>query len=131
MGQASQPRRSSRCGVSRLLLLLEDDEEQAAELEEQLAVDRWQVALATSAADALRLVYEERPLAALVDIHLPDRDGIRFAEMATMLDFRLPVILMSGDPHAVARAKHLRSGAFAVVSKPIDAALLRSLLLRL
>ncbi len=117
--------------MSRLLLLLEDDADQAAELEEQLAVDGWRVAVAASAADALRLIYEERPLVALVDIHLPDRDGIRFAEMATTLDFRLPVILMSGDPHAVARANDVRSGAFAVVSKPIDPTLLRALLARL
>jgi CheY-like chemotaxis protein len=69
------------------------------------------VAAAAAAADELR------PDAALVDVGLPDGDGLALAQRLAALPWRPRVVLTSSDPDAATPADALCAGAVAFVSK--------------
>ena len=69
------------------------------------------VASAMNAADALR------PDAVLVDVGLPDGDGIALARRLTALPWRPRVVLTSSNPEAATEGEVRSSGAEAFVPK--------------
>jgi CheY-like chemotaxis protein len=58
------------------------------------------VATAADAAQALRAVQDMRPDAALVDMGLPDRDGIELAHELSKMPWKPRVVLTSSDGDA-------------------------------
>jgi DNA-binding NarL/FixJ family response regulator len=72
---------------------------------------------ADTAASAMVLVGSLRPDAVLVDIGLPDGDGITLARRLTELPWRPRVVLTSSDADAATAGDVLRSGAEAFVPK--------------
>jgi DNA-binding NarL/FixJ family response regulator len=72
---------------------------------------------ADSAAAALALAIALKPDAALVDVDLPDRDGITLALELTALPWRPRVVLTSADGDAAGPDDVRRAGASAFVDK--------------
>ncbi len=64
----------------------------------------------------------------LLDISLPDYDGFEVLRMLREAEVRLPAIFMTGQEMLAQRARAPRFGAFAVLDKPINDALLLSTL---
>ncbi len=58
-----------------------------------------------------------RPQAALVDVGLPDGDGVTLAVELAALPWRPRIILTSNDPGAVTQARARASGAAAFIAK--------------
>jgi CheY-like chemotaxis protein len=75
------------------------------------------VAEADSVASALEVVHALRPDAALVDIGLPDGDGLTLAHQLSALPWRPRIVLTSTDPDAASPEDVRRSGADAFVAK--------------
>jgi len=61
------------------------------------------VGIAVDAATAVVMAWSLRPDAALVDVGLPDRDGVDLAHELAALPWRPRVVLISSDRDAVAR----------------------------
>jgi DNA-binding NarL/FixJ family response regulator len=80
-------------------------------------------------AAALAAAAELRPEAALVDVGLPDGDGVTLAAQLVALPWRPSVVLTSSDPDAVTVAAAQRAGAngFLPKSDLTDASLRRML----
>lgn len=74
-------------------------------------------AQAGTAAAAIAVAIETRPTAALVDIDLPDGDGITLAGALSALPWQPRIVLTSVDPDAAAPDDVRRSGARAFISK--------------
>jgi DNA-binding NarL/FixJ family response regulator len=72
---------------------------------------------ADSVSTALTAAESLRPDAVLVDIGLPDGDGITLASLLTALPWRPRVVLTSSDADAATAADVRRSGAAAFVPK--------------
>ncbi|HEX3360638.1 MAG TPA: response regulator [Solirubrobacterales bacterium] len=72
---------------------------------------------AGTAAAALAIAMETRPDAALVDVDLPDGNGIDLADTLAALPWGPRVVLTSVDPDAAAPEEVRRSGAHAFLSK--------------
>lgn len=70
-----------------------------------------------SAAKAIAAAEMTRPDAVLVDVDLPDGDGITLAGALTTLPWRPLVVLTSVDPDAAGPEEVRRSGASAFLSK--------------
>lgn len=68
-------------------------------------------------ADALTAAARLRPDAALVDIGLPDGDGLALADQLTALAWRPRVVLTSTDPNAATPARARRVGAVGFLPK--------------
>jgi DNA-binding NarL/FixJ family response regulator len=117
-------------GMERSILVVDDDpafRELAGRL---LAESGIKVAAqADSAEEAMSVAKETKPDAVLVDVDLPDGDGITLAGELTALPWRPSVVLTSVDPDAAGPDDVRRSGALAFLSKDklADGTLLRLL----
>jgi len=104
--------------VSRSVLLVDDDPEFRRIARVILDVNGLSVVgEAGTVESAIAAAHELRPDAALVDVGLPDGNGIDLAELLIALPWRPCVVLTSADPGA-AREPHVRSsGAWKFVPK--------------
>ena len=87
--------------MARSVLIVDDDPEflaLAGGIVSELGVDV--VALAANAAQALRVAGDSRPDAALVDVGLPDRNGIDLAYELSEMPWNPRVVLTSSDSEA-------------------------------
>jgi DNA-binding NarL/FixJ family response regulator len=75
------------------------------------------VGMAASLADARVAIAEESPDALLLDVNLPDGDGISFAAGMRSDGSRLRILLTSSDTAAVPAGLLRRSGAAGFVAK--------------
>lgn len=111
------------------LLLVEDDVDLASNLGDLLAEQGYAVESVRTLAAARERLAGPRPSAVVVDIRLPDGDGIALAEHLCR-DRRLPVVVMTGfEPDRTSEAVRLACGDDAAfLSKPFDVGhLLRAL----
>lgn len=72
---------------------------------------------AGTVAEALAAAAELRPDAALVDIGLPDGDGVSLARQLVALPWRPGVVLTSSDPDAITPAAARSIGALGFLPK--------------
>ena len=75
------------------------------------------VGQAGSVAAAFSAAHELRPHAALVDVGLPDGDGLELAAGLAALPWRPRVVLISSDPDATTTEDARAAGAVGFVSK--------------
>jgi len=102
-------------------ILVVDDEVGIRELlSEILADEGHQVALAESAGEARRLRERARPDLVLLDIWMPDTDGITLLkEWAASGQLTMPVVMMSGHATIETAVEATRIGALDFLEKPI------------
>jgi CheY-like chemotaxis protein len=74
-------------------------------------------AQADTVAQAIAIAEETRPDAILVDVDLPDGDGVTLARKLTSMPWQPQVVLTSVDPDAAAPDEVRRSGALGFLSK--------------
>jgi AmiR/NasT family two-component response regulator len=100
------------------ILLAEDDLPVAASLAAQLrALGHEVIGEAASGAEAVRLAAERRPEAIIMDIKMPDGDGIEAAQRIAM-EWPLPVLFLSGHFDRDLLAGVSESGGLAYLLKP-------------
>src|SRR5262250_3284574 len=102
-------------------ILVVDDEIGIRELlSEILADEGHQVMLAESAGDARRQREHQRPDLVLLDIWMPDTDGITLLkEWAASGQLTMPVVMMSGHGTIETAVEATRIGALDFLEKPI------------
>jgi two-component system, NtrC family, nitrogen regulation response regulator NtrX len=102
-------------------ILVVDDEVGIRELLSEILEDEGhQVALAASAADARRVRERGRPDLVLLDIWMPDTDGITLLkEWAASGQLNMPVVMMSGHATIETAVEATRIGALDFLEKPI------------
>jgi two-component system nitrogen regulation response regulator NtrX len=102
-------------------ILVVDDEVGIRELLSEILEDEGhQVALAESAGEARRLRERARPDLVLLDIWMPDTDGITLLkEWAASGQLTMPVIMMSGHATIETAVEATRIGALDFLEKPI------------
>ena len=110
---------------SRGVLVVEDDEQTAAFLADNLRADGFRVAVAAEAEEAVRAIEVRRPDLILLDLSLGATSGltvldrVRAADgLGTRIDPALPVIILSGSGAEVDRVRGLKRGADDYVVKP-------------
>jgi two-component system nitrogen regulation response regulator GlnG len=75
---------------------------------------------ATTAAEGLRLFFENRPDVVILDVRLPDMSGLDLFRRLHESDAKVPVILMTGYGTAATAIEAMRLGAFEYLVKPMD-----------
>jgi DNA-binding response OmpR family regulator len=109
------------------LLLVDDDAELRAFLADNLIADGYEVLLAESARDGLRVLEYHRPDLAVLDVGLPDSSGLELVRrvreadgLATRLDPATPLIVLSGRASELDRVRGLEQGADDYICKPFS-----------
>ncbi len=107
------------------VLVAEDDDDNRRLITNLLTRAGYQVLQATNGADAVQLAQEQQPGLVLLDIRMPEMDGITALQTlrADSATRDLPVIMMTGYPGALEenRSAMLNLGAPAILSKPFTA----------
>ena len=103
-------------------ILIVDDSTTVLIMEEMLLRSRYEVLKATGGALALRLAAEHRPDLILLDIIMPDLDGLETCRLLRSMEATkvTPIIIVTtrGDENHMTAAK--ANGASDFVTKPID-----------
>lgn len=101
------------------ILVVDDDPIQCDELATYLRKKGHFVFTAYDGFSALTMIKNLKPAVVLLDINMPNMSGTKISRVATNLDFRTTIVLMSGFPNCIYEANHQECGAFAVLDKPL------------
>lgn len=103
------------------LLLVEDDEGTRAELVRNLRGHGYRVVEAATAAAAMRAWEARRPDAVLLDLGLPDRDGLDVIRRIRK-EGTVPIVVLSARDAEATKVQALERGADDYVTKPFSTA---------
>ena len=114
------------------MLIVEDHGPTRRFLADNLAADGYEPLEADCARDAMRLMASKGPDLAVVDLGLPDRDGLELLreirssdETVSRIDPRLPMILLTGRSGELDRIRGFDRGCDDYIVKPFSYAELR------
>lgn len=108
--------------MGELVLIVDDDERNAKLARDVLEAAGLRTLSAGTAAEALTLAATHRPDLVLLDLRLPDLDGVEVARRLAESERtgHIPVVALSAEP-AVETDDRLRETGFAAyIEKPID-----------
>jgi len=112
------------------ILVVEDDPDIVIGLRDLLQHDGYAVTVAGTCASAIALIHAQRFNAILLDLGLPDGDGIDVLKEVKQLDASLPVIIVTAHVATERTVGALTKGAFAYLTKPYNKEELRHTLHR-
>src|SRR5437763_5806428 len=87
----------------------------------------YELAEAGTARQALAQLAARRPDVVVLDVHLPDADGLDAFEQVRRFDARIPVILITGHGTTDLAIEAMKRGAFDYLLKPVEYDQLRDL----
>jgi DNA-binding response OmpR family regulator len=109
------------------ILIVEDDRHTRTFLADNLAADGFEPIGAGNAREAVRLMETHYPDLAIVDLTLPDRDGLELLRqvresdgVASRIDPLLPLLVLSGRVGELHRLRGFDRGADDVLGKPFS-----------
>ena len=115
--------------VPKIVLVVDDDAAVLRMMKVQLEVEGYTVRDERTGAAALEAVKNSKLLAVLLDLHLEGEDGFEVLQRMKALKPLLPVIMVTGSHEETEARKAFDLGAWDYVTKPIDFAYLKNILL--
>lgn len=110
------------------ILLLEDDLDLGATLEETLTFNGQKCQLFKSCTDVLKAIASQHFDLYILDVNLPDGNGIDIAVEILRSQPTAPIILLSAASDPILRLRGLEAGAFDFINKPFT---LKELLIKI
>ncbi len=89
----------------------------------------FEVIAAADGEAGLAMLSEHHPAVCLLDVFLPEYNGIELFRKIRALDRKLPVIFITGDTSSETAIEAMRAGAFDYLAKPLNIEQLRNLTL--
>lgn len=112
------------------ILIVDDDPDIALVLQDLLEHAGYRVQVAGTGAEALARVRAEPVSAVLLDLMLPDMDGLSVLTLVKELDAALPVIMLTAFVEVAKKHASLTEGAFGYLTKPYDGEEVKALIRR-
>jgi two-component system response regulator AtoC len=104
----------------RSVLVVDDDADLRSLLEDLLKGEGYGVRLASSGAEALQAVEAQRPDLVMMDVQLPDEDGLALLKRLKQAHAELEVIVMTAFGGSSTAIKAMEQGAYDYVTKPFE-----------
>ncbi|MCS7228243.1 MAG: response regulator, partial [Endomicrobia bacterium] len=102
------------------ILIIDDDVTLTKFLTTFLEENDWSVYTAHSGEEALSIITEVSPDVVLLDIKLPDTEGMVLLEKIKKIDENIPVVIVSGVNEVKLAVESIKKGAFDYVTKPFN-----------
>ena len=109
-------------GESMRILVVDDDKAVRDSLRRALVLEGYQVELAADGAEALKSLTQASPDAVILDLGLPDIDGLEVCRRLRSLGDRTPVLILTARDAVNDRVEGLDAGADDYLVKPFDLA---------
>jgi DNA-binding NtrC family response regulator len=104
------------------VLLVDDDVTLARSLARELSFRGWDVRVAGGGEAALQAIHDKPCGAILIDLHMPDMDGLSLMAQLQAEGNSAKLLLWSGNVDVEVAVRAVRSGAIDVLQKPISGA---------
>ncbi len=102
------------------VLVVDDEESIRASLRMILEFERYRVDEAANGREALRRVMTRPPAAVLLDIKMPEMDGLSTLSSLRERGHDMPVVMISGHGDIAAAVEATRLGAYDFLEKPLE-----------
>ncbi|MBI4000654.1 MAG: PAS domain S-box protein, partial [Nitrospira defluvii] len=112
------------------ILIVDDDPDIRESLSDMLSHEGYVVQSAATGNEALQHAKRQQYGAALLDIQLPDLNGLSVLKVMMELDPSLPIIILTGNATPENTIGSLTKGAFAYLTKPYNSQELKAILRR-
>lgn len=105
---------TAKCRV----LYVDDHEDSGFMFQQLLSLSDYEVSIAVTMAEALRLAKSEEFDLYVLDRRLPDGSGIELCHQLNQISPKVAVIFYTGDAYELHRQEGLNAGAAAYIPKP-------------
>ncbi|MGE3152795.1 MAG: sigma-54-dependent transcriptional regulator [Nitrospiraceae bacterium] len=112
------------------VLVVEDDPAVRTLIQATLSKDGWEVAAATDGRSAIQQAQDQAIDVLLIDLQLPDMDGVAVIERVAALERGICSVAMTADGTVERAVRAMRAGARDFIKKPFDPARLSQTLER-
>lgn len=102
------------------ILIADDEVEFASTLVTRLQLRKFQASMVNSGGEALEAVEKERPDVLLLDLKMPDLDGLEVLAQLREKHPSLKVIILTGHGSFDAGREGMELGAYDYIMKPVD-----------
>ena len=106
--------------MSGKVLVVDDDRAIRESLARALELDGYEVSLAPDGAAALATIRAERPDVAIVDLMMPNIDGLTVCRVLRAERDRLPILMLTARTETTDRVAGLDAGADDYLAKPFE-----------
>ncbi len=103
-----------------LILLVDDELEFTNTLSERLQMRGFETVVAATGVEALSAIAENPPQLALIDLKMPEMNGLELLKHIRTQSPQTPVILLSGRGTTTDGIQSMRLGAVDFLTKPVD-----------
>ena len=107
-------------GTGRLVVVVDDDASIRRALRRALTAAGYAVKTAATAGELLDGELPAGVAAALIDIHLPDMNGLALMQQLRARHAGLPVVIITAEGDPQLRSRALRQGATELLRKPFE-----------
>jgi DNA-binding NtrC family response regulator len=111
-------------------ILIVDDEPGVLESFRIILEDDYDLFLATTGKEALKIVMDKEVGLVLLDILMPEMDGIEVLRKIKEIDDSIPVIMITASKDIEMAVKAMKSGAYDYITKPFDLHYLKTIVRR-
>lgn len=106
------------------VLIADDEYEFSSTLQTRLNLRDFQASMVNSGQEALKAVAEEQPDVLLLDLKMPDLDGLEVLARLQEAHVDIKVIILTGHGSFEVGREGMELGAFDYIMKPVDLTLL-------
>ncbi len=106
--------------MKKKILVIDDEESILESLADILTDEGYQVLTALTAKEGLTKLLKEGPDLLILDVWLPDEDGLKLLQKIREKERNLPVIVISGHGTVEMAVKAIKLGAFDFLEKPLS-----------
>jgi two-component system response regulator FixJ len=106
--------------IDRIVAVLDDDPITLMMLEYVLNVEGLETKCFSIPADFLKYMRGHRPACVLLDMIMPEMNGLQVLSVLAVMGSPTPVIIVSADTNMTTARTALNCGASSFISKPID-----------
>ncbi|MCL6611070.1 MAG: sigma-54 dependent transcriptional regulator [Peptococcaceae bacterium] len=102
------------------ILVIDDEEHMCWALERAMRQEGYQVLTTTRGREGLELIKEEGPSLVILDLKMPEMDGMEVLKKARELNPKLPVIILTAHGTIETAIEAMKTGASDYLTKPFD-----------
>jgi len=110
------------------ILVVDDQKEICDIFQDALTQEGYEVLTATNGAEAVSLGEQNRPDLAILDIKMPEMDGIEVLQKLREVRGDVEVIMLTGYGTLMTAKEAMRLGAYDYLTKPFDLGLVKSII---